>query len=410
VTSPRGTCTAPHSITRNLPGESTVRRLPVFAFSLFILVALFIQGCAHKSLSPSQRRAVTSEIVSTVEHADRKTQISIRQQTEDSDDLLTRSHVVDRITFSVTDRSRLPALRSTLARIARHHGLSFFSSTSDEDWRFEFAFDGSSTHEILVTLPTTEHAHVAPVPLPQTGPTSSPQPAKASRPKALIPAQSPSDARLAIILDDMGNDEGAAKALLELPVPLTFSVLPGLPSSSEVAEDAYRRGDQVMLHLPMQSQAGDEGQTTELRVGMNAGQVKTTIAGMLQAVPHVIGVNNHEGSRATADPALMNELMPLLRERNLFFIDSRTTAATVAYEAAAHAGVPAASRKVFLDDNISRDAILAQLDIARQDALRDGSAIAIGHPHAATIQALSEALPRLRTEGVRLVFVSELVH
>jgi len=155
---------------------------------------------------------------------------------------------------------------------------------------------------------------------------------------------------------------------------------------------------------------GAKSEDVELRVRMNRDQVASALAGMLDAVPHVVGVNNHQGSRATADPALMDTLMPLLRDRGLFFIDSRTTAATVAYDAAERSGVPAASRKVFLDDTVTRDAILAQLELAARDARRDGSAIAIGHPHPATIAALAEGVPRLESSGIRLVFASDLVH
>ena len=129
--------------------------------------------------------------------------------------------------------------------------------------------------------------------------------------------------------------------------------------------------------------------------------MQSALNGMLETVPHAVGVNNHQGSRATSDPALMQELMPALRSRGLFFIDSRTTAATVAYDAAERADVPAASRKVFLDDKQERGAILAQLDLAVKDAMRDGSAIAIGHPHPATIAALSEAVPKLQARGIR---------
>jgi len=202
---------------------------------------------------------------------------------------------------------------------------------------------------------------------------------------------------------------------LELSFPVTFSVLPDLPFSSEVAEEAYRRGEEVILHLPMEPESEGHGsqavgpEPTELRIGMRAGQVASTVNGMLETVPHATGVNNHQGSRATADRALMQELMPLLHARGLFFIDSRTTAATVAYDAAERSGVRAASRKVFLDDTATRDAVLGQLDLAVRDAMRDGSAIAIGHPHPATIAALAEGVPRLKSRGIRLVFASDLV-
>lgn len=401
MTPSRGPFTALRSISSKVRSESISAHGALFcAFYLCLAATLVFQGCARKSLTPRQRTAITTEIVSAAQRAaDRKSEISIRPETEDSEGLVARPRIVDYISVTLADRLRLPALQSALSRIARHHGLSFSAHASEGDWLFEFAFDGDSTHEVHVTLPATGHAHAAPMP------------ARLPEASAGAVPQSPSDARLAVILDDMGNDDVAAKTLLALPFPLTLSVLPDLRFSREVAEDAYRRGDQVMLHLPMQSEAGSEGaQAQELRIGMSAEQVKATLSSMLQTVPHAMGVNNHEGSLATADHHLMDELMPLLHERNLFFIDSRTSAATVAYDAATRAGVPAASRRVFLDDNLSREAILAQLDVARQDALRDGSAIAIGHPHAATIEALSEELPRLRSEGIRLVFASELVH
>jgi len=142
---------------------------------------------------------------------------------------------------------------------------------------------------------------------------------------------------------------------------------------------------------------------------MKADQVERDLDSMLETVPHAAGVNNHQGSRATADAKLMGELMSALRRRGLFFVDSRTTAATVAYDAAERAGVLSASRKVFLDDTTNRDAILSQIDLAARDATRDGFAIAIGHPHPATIAALVEAAPRIEASGVRFVFVSQVV-
>jgi polysaccharide deacetylase 2 family uncharacterized protein YibQ len=218
------------------------------------------------------------------------------------------------------------------------------------------------------------------------------------------------NARLAIIIDDLGYDRAAADSLLALGFPLTVSVLPHLQLSTEVAEEAYRRGDQVMLHLPMQSES-DTAKTeeVELRVGMNEKQVDSALAGMLETVPHAVGVNNHQGSRATADPALMAALMPELRRRGLFFVDSRTLASTVAYDTAERLGVRAASRKVFLDDSANCEAIIGQLELAARDAERDGSAIAIGHPRPETIAALAEDLPRLEARGIRLVFASDVV-
>lgn len=220
-----------------------------------------------------------------------------------------------------------------------------------------------------------------------------------------------SSPRLAIIIDDMGNDRVEDDAVIGLPYRLTVSVLPHLPLSSEIADAAARRGDEVMLHLPMQPDSETTPtETVELRPGMPAKKVRAVLTGMLETVPHVSGVNNHEGSRATADPQLMDALMPALRERGLFFIDSRTTVSTVAYDTARRYGVRAASRKVFLDDSLEKKAIQEQIDLAMKDADRDGQAIAIGHPHPETIATLREMLPRVKAHGIQLVFASDLVH
>ena len=218
-------------------------------------------------------------------------------------------------------------------------------------------------------------------------------------------------AKLAIILDDLGNDRRAADEIFDLPYPLTLSVLPHHEHSQEIAQEAERRGYQVMLHLPMQAVATEKPEARELRPGMPAGEVSKLVNQFLQDTPGAVGVNNHQGSEATSDPALMRELMPVLRDHHLFYIDSRTTAATVAYEAAQSSRVPSAFRNVpFLDDVTEVGAVRKQLEMALRGAREKGEAVAIGHPHPATLQALREVLPTAQSEGVRLTFASELVH
>jgi polysaccharide deacetylase 2 family uncharacterized protein YibQ len=221
----------------------------------------------------------------------------------------------------------------------------------------------------------------------------------------------PSAPRLAIILDDLGSDLATAEAIFALPYPLTLSVLPNHEHSTAIANEAQRRGYQVMLHLPMQSIANETPEALELRAGMPATQITALVEQFLQNVPGVAGVNNHQGSQATSDPALMDELMPVLRERHLFYVDSRTTAATVAFDTAQSFGVRSAFRNVpFLDDVAEVAAVRKQLELALRGAREKGEAIAIGHPHPATLQALRQILPRAQAQGIRLVFVSELVH
>jgi uncharacterized protein len=366
-------------------------RIRFFA-ALTAAVVVLVAGCGKKTLSKTELRAVTNEIVSAAQRVTgRKSEITIRPEIQPSRTGAPGQLEVDHIYVSLADPSQASALRQALIEIAGRHNLSVAEFLTGGVIRFDFSRNGNRTHAIHVVTPLAARAR------PPTWPLH-PYP------------------RLAIILDDMGHDRVAADLILALPFPLTISVLPHLPLSSEVAEEAYRRGDQIMLHLPMEPEAeggGPEGATPEeieLRVGMNSDQVNSALESMLATVPHAAGVNNHEGSRATADLALMQALMPALRGRNLFFVDSRTTAATVAYAAAERAGVPAASRKVFLDDNPTKEAVLAQLELAARDASRDGSAIAIGHPHPATIAALAHAVPQLEARGVRFVFASDLVH
>ncbi|HUJ30991.1 MAG TPA: divergent polysaccharide deacetylase family protein [Candidatus Acidoferrum sp.] len=329
---------------------------------------------------------MTREVIASAQKITaRKSEITIRPQTRPAGSGAPAQVTADNIYISLSDPSQAGTLEDALSDIARRHDLRAVATTSGGVTRFDFVRNGATTHTIHI---------VTPIP-----------------PKPRTPAAvSPGSGRLAIILDDLGYDRASADALLALPFPLTVSVIPHLPLSSEVAEEAYRRGDEVLLHLPMESESQDVKQEdVELHVGMDSQQVESMLAGMLETVPHATGVNNHQGSRATADSALMQELMPALRERGLFFIDSRTTTATVAYDVAESSGVRAASRKVFLDDTETKEAVRAQLNLAARDAGRDGFAIAIGHPHPTTIAALAETVPQLESRGIRIVFASDVV-
>jgi polysaccharide deacetylase 2 family uncharacterized protein YibQ len=217
--------------------------------------------------------------------------------------------------------------------------------------------------------------------------------------------------RLAILLDDLGSDRNAADAIFALRVPITLSVLPYQPHSHEIAQEARKHGCEVMLHLPMQSVANETPEQQELRPGLTRDQVENMVTKMLESVPEADGVNNHQGSQATSNGALMDKLMPVLRDAGVFYVDSRTTAGTVAYDTAKRDGVKTAFRNVpFLDDVQNKAAVKRQLQIAIRGAKEKGEAVAIGHPHAVTLEALREMLPEARKQGVRLVLVSDLVH
>lgn len=366
-----------------------VRRLLV----ALVCVLATLAGCSQKTVSKDELRAVTSEVQSAAQKiAGKNSTIEVRPEPASSVAGIPKGPGVDDIYISLSDRAEAGAMKSAIGEIAMRHGLSVNSSASASVARYDYSLHGARTHTIHVVTPlASRRSRRAPVKLPT--------------PHAPNPGP-----RLAIIIDDIGYDRAADDSVLALNFPVTLSVLPHLPLSGEIAEETHRRGDQVMLHLPMQSEGEDaKAETVELRVGMNAVEVNQVLTGALDSVPHVVGVNNHQGSLATSNVALMNDLMPALRQRGLFFIDSRTEKTTVAYDAAKKAGVRAASRKVFLDDVATREAVIAQLKLAAKDARRDGFAIAIGHPKPATIAALEQEAPKLEASGVDLVFASDLV-
>jgi len=215
--------------------------------------------------------------------------------------------------------------------------------------------------------------------------------------------------RAAIIIDDLGQDLPAADELLALPYPLTFSVLPHLPHSAKTAEEAHRGGREVMLHLPLEPESSAKPGPGEIRVGMREAEVDRIVDEDLSSVPYVTGVNNHMGSRATADAVLMREVIKALAERRLFFVDSRTTAKSVAFEVARKEGLPTFFRSVFLDDTETVPYTLGQLREFLHVVEVEGASLAIGHPHPSTIQALGRFLPEFERNDIQLVPASELL-
>jgi len=215
----------------------------------------------------------------------------------------------------------------------------------------------------------------------------------------------------AIIIDDLGGNLEAARKLLALPYCLTFSVLPHLRASAETAREAQTAGREVMLHLPMEPEAPSQASPGkgEIRVGMTSSEVEHILQSDLASVPQAVGVNNHMGSRATADPRLMAAVMRSLAGHHLFFVDSRTSAASTAFETARRQGLPAFYRSVFLDDTRSVSYTLGQLRQFRHVLEDQGAALAIGHPYPTTIAALAKFLPELERDDVQLAPASQLL-
>jgi len=378
-------------------GEHPGRRLTAFPLALLFMAALLSWGCKSeqtKPLSPARVHGITREMMrASAGFGKQPGDLASRLQFDG-----THADRVDHLFVVLpagaseqTQRESVARLIQSLDRIATSNHLTRDQGTSSGALlRLDYRSAGAITNSVHIIVPRA--AHAASRDTPRQG-------------------EKNGTARLAIILDDLGSDRAAADAIFALPYPLTISVLPNQAHSVEIAEQAHRRGYEVLLHLPMQSVGNETPEAQELHPGMPADDIPVLFEQMIESVPNATGVNNHQGSEATADPALMEELMPVLQKWNLFYVDSRTTAATVAYDTAQRLGVRSAFRNVpFLDDVREVSAVRKQIELALGGAKEKREAIAIGHPHPATLEALSEVLPQAEARGVHLVYASDLVH
>lgn len=215
---------------------------------------------------------------------------------------------------------------------------------------------------------------------------------------------------IAIIIDDVGDNLRQGLRAVRLPGPVATALLPHTGYARRLARVAHRHGKEVMLHLPMEPDDGASAGPGAVTLAMGEEEFLHTLSDDLASLPHVVGINNHMGSRLTGDAERMRWLMQALRRRgDLFFVDSRTTVATLAERTAEEYGVPALRRHVFLDNEPTSSAIAEQFTRLLALARKRGNAVAIGHPHAATLDFLEQRLPRLEAEGVRLVPVRALL-
>jgi uncharacterized protein len=215
---------------------------------------------------------------------------------------------------------------------------------------------------------------------------------------------------VAIIIDDLGYDRAMANKFIEMNTVLTISVLPDSPFLKSIVAAANQKGYEILLHLPMEPDEYPRIQPGPgaLLMEMSPDELIAQLYHDLGQVPHLIGVNNHMGSRMTKDPPKLRQVFSVLKKEGLFFIDSRTTAETQCEPSARLLQVPFAERDVFIDHSTDPEFIRRQIKRLINRAKRQGYAIGIGHPHLITFQILQEALPELEKE-VDLVPVSRVV-
>ena len=241
-------------------------------------------------------------------------------------------------------------------------------------------------------------------------------PAAGKRPNAVASEAAPvtgpaaaEPALVGIIIDDMGYSPAALRRLIAMPGPLTLSFLPDAEATPALLAQASGHDFEIMLHLPMEPMGDQDPGQQALRVGMEEDELRQRVRRAIDQVPGAVGVNNHMGSRFTADTRGIEIVMEELRRRWLFFIDSRTNPLSVAESTALARGIPATGRNVFIDHDPSAAAIVRQLAIIERVARHGGSVVAIGHPYPTTLAALAAWLPTLEGRGFRLVRASEVV-
>lgn len=213
---------------------------------------------------------------------------------------------------------------------------------------------------------------------------------------------------IVLIIDDLGFDGQPLDRLMTLDPNLNVAILPNGTRAAEFAERLNARGFEILCHLPMEPRGRETPGANAILTSMSDEEIARATRANVEKVPHARGVNNHMGSRATADRRVMAGVIGALPE-GMYFIDSRTTGSSVAAEVARELKVPTATRHVFLDDVATEAAVRRQVAELAEAAETRGIAIGIGHPYPVTLRVLEEELPELKARGFRLVRASDVV-
>lgn len=215
--------------------------------------------------------------------------------------------------------------------------------------------------------------------------------------------------RLAVVINDAGLDLESQRIYEEIGVPLTLAVMPNKMYTSEAAAEWSRYGMPVILHQPMEPVSGSGMEEKTILTSMSDEAIRYMLKESLEQIPQAVGINNHQGSRATTDARVMRVVMNELSHRGLFFFDSRTNTTTAADSAAASYGVPYARNDLFVDNSADEGEIRAMIQEGANRAKARGSYIIIGHCRPHTAAAFRDIVPQLQAQGIEFVYVSSLL-
>ncbi|MCK5055337.1 MAG: divergent polysaccharide deacetylase family protein [Candidatus Aminicenantes bacterium] len=219
--------------------------------------------------------------------------------------------------------------------------------------------------------------------------------------------------KVAFVIDDVGEYEIGALELKKLNIPITASILPESRRAHEEARWTAEYNLQALIHVPMQPKNSNGlkyNPRKTITLQSTDSEIRSMVKKAKEVVPNAAGVNNHMGSLVTSNRKVMKRFLKILKEEGLFFFDSKTIAGTVGYGMAKNLGIKTAIRDVFLDDGEkSYPNAVSEIKRLVDKALRNGKAIAIGHPHPTTLRAIKDSIKFIREKGVKIVFLSELL-
>ena len=236
-----------------------------------------------------------------------------------------------------------------------------------------------------------------------------------ARKKSFFPpfffGRAPQVPKIAIVIDDTGNDQHLADLLWSFPEPVTLAILPQLSFSEYYANEGEKHGFEIILHQPLDPiRAVKKEDPGMIHVNMTDEEIVKTFAKNLKSVPTAVAINNHMGSRGTQDYRTVRVVLSELKKRNMFFLDSMTTPFSVVGKEARTAGVPYLQRDIFLDNELESDYIHGQIEELAQMARRNGRAIGIGHCKSNTLHVLRDDIAKLKSQGFKIVPLKELLH